>query len=238
MTSWGSVLAALLVLLAAPRTLVLVLDAVPYTAVEGTKLFADIGTPVPVVGTFPSTTTPAFSAMLAPLGVPAPPGYERRFFDRTKDEVRLQRPVAEGEDPFRWNGYFDWMERGLPRKTMHYARSRASARNEMRDALAASRPRRRRCSRPTSIPRTAWATCTGPQETRAFLQDLEAALRELRTRAPFRTVSSPITAWREAAWSRSSTYARTWPAPWRSAGSACATPSTGRRTPSSSPSAS
>ena len=181
-------LAALLVLLAAPRTLVLVLDAVPYTAVEGQGLFADIGTPVPVVGTFPSTTTPAFSAMLAPLGVPAPPGYERRFFDRTKDEVRLQRPVSEGEDPFRWNGFFDWMERGLPRKTMHYARSRASARNEMRDALAAFEASEAPVFTAYLHSTDGLGHLHGPQETHAFLQDLEVALRELRTRLPFHTV--------------------------------------------------
>src|SRR6185436_8557425 len=76
------VIGAALLLLAAsaaaesPRTLVLVLDAVPYTAVAGEGLFREIGTPIPLVATFPSSTTPAFAAMLAPLGVPLPPGYE------------------------------------------------------------------------------------------------------------------------------------------------------------------
>jgi len=74
---------------APPRTLVLVLDGVPYTAVAGQGLFEEIGQVVPLVGTFPSSTTPAFAAMLAPLGVPPPPGYEARFFDRSKDALRL-----------------------------------------------------------------------------------------------------------------------------------------------------
>jgi len=188
------VIGAALLLLAAsaaaesPRTLVLVLDAVPYTAVAGEGLFREIGTPIPLVATFPSSTTPAFAAMLAPLGVPLPPGYERRFFDRNRDALRLQRPVAEGEDPFRWNGFFDWMERGLPRKTMHYARSRASARTEMKDALAAF-------AASDAAVFTAYIHSTdglghlhGPQETRAFLLDLDAALRDLRRRLHFHIV--------------------------------------------------
>ncbi|HEX5045164.1 MAG TPA: alkaline phosphatase family protein [Candidatus Polarisedimenticolaceae bacterium] len=177
--------AALLLLAAsaapeAPRTLVLVLDAVPYAVVAGEGLFADIGKPVPVVGTFPSSTTPAFAAMLRPLGVAPPPGYEARSFHREEDALRLDRPP--------WYGSFDWIEEGLSRKTMHYARPRASARREMRDALAAFQA----SDDPVFL---VYVNSTdglghlhGPEETGAFLRELDAALRDLRARYAFRTV--------------------------------------------------
>ena len=190
----SGMLAAVLLLVAAraadapPRTLVLVLDAVPYAAVAGQGLFEEIGPPVPLVGTFPSTTTPAFAAMMAPLGVPKPPGYEARFFDRDKDALRLSRPTSNPEDPFHWHGSFDWIERGLSRKTLHYAKPRTSARREMREALAAFEA----SDDPVFL---AYINSTdglghlyGPRETRAFLQELDAALRELRGRRTFRTM--------------------------------------------------
>ena len=172
-----------------PRTLVLVLDAIPYSEVAGEGLFAAIGKPVPLVGTFPSTTTPAFAAMLARFEVSPPPGYEARFFDREKNKVRLGGPIpGRKEDPFQWHTFFDWSESGLSRKTMHYARPRSSARREMREALAAFE----KSEDPVFL---AYVNSTdglghlyGPEETRAFLRELDAALSVLKARLSFRTV--------------------------------------------------
>ena len=172
----------------APRTLVLLLDGIPLAAVEDGELFAEIGKPLPLVGSFPSTTTPAFAAMLARFGVSPPPGYEARFFDRDRDEVRLGGPIPGREDLFLWHGFFDWIERGLSRKTMHYARPHSSARREMRDALAAFEA----SEDPVFL---AYVNSTdglghlyGLDVTRAFLRDLDAALHALRARMRFRTV--------------------------------------------------
>jgi len=167
---------------APPRTLVLVLDAIPYGAVAGQGFFAEIGEPVPLVGTFPSATTPAFAAMLAPLRVARPPGYEARYFDREKDTLHLSG-LKSG-----WHGSFDWIETGLSRKTMHYAKPRTSARREMKDALAAFEA----SDDPVFL---AYVNSTdglghlyGPEETHAFLKELDAALRALRARVPFRAM--------------------------------------------------
>ncbi len=81
---------------AARRTLIVLLDAIPYAAVERitdpslgeTALFQDLKGPVPMVSTFPSGTNVAIPALLAPFGVGVSPGYENRHYDWVRNKVR------------------------------------------------------------------------------------------------------------------------------------------------------
>ena len=67
---------------AARRTLIVLLDAIPFEAVKrftdpslGEKaLFRDLKGPVPIVSTFPSGTNTAIPALIAPFGVGVSPG--------------------------------------------------------------------------------------------------------------------------------------------------------------------
>ena len=72
-----------------PRTLLISLDAVPYWVVEeitdpelgDEAVFQDFKGPVPLISTFPSSTSVALVGLLQPLGLEKSPGYEARFFD-------------------------------------------------------------------------------------------------------------------------------------------------------------
>ena len=76
------------------RTLVVTMDAVPFTSIErltdaeGERLFAQLGQPVPLLSSFPSSTTLAFTGIFEPFRLEIPPGYEARFFDRERGKVR------------------------------------------------------------------------------------------------------------------------------------------------------
>ena len=75
------------------RFLVVVLDAVPYeTMVALTEptdgeapLFEGLRGPVPMISTFPSSTSVALTAILKDFGLEDPPGYENKFFDQDAD---------------------------------------------------------------------------------------------------------------------------------------------------------
>ena len=75
------------------RLLVIALDAVPFDAAvrafdAAPTLFERFDRPLPVLSTFPSTTTLAFTDMFRGVGLATPPGYEAKFYDRDLGRVR------------------------------------------------------------------------------------------------------------------------------------------------------
>jgi hypothetical protein len=106
---------------AAKRTLVVLLDAIPYEAVERltdpslgeTALFQDLKGPVPMVSTFPSGTNVAIPALIAPFGVGVSPGYENRHFDWAKNKVRGGGVISYYRIEFPWRGFFDVTRTGI-----------------------------------------------------------------------------------------------------------------------------
>ena len=117
------------------RFLVIVLDAVPFdTAVELTGRLAERrvdddggaaavwGGPVPLVSSFPSSTSVALTAILSRFGLALPPGYEKRCFAREDREVRGGSLGSYGKIRFDWHHFFDWQLRGFLRKSKAYAR--------------------------------------------------------------------------------------------------------------------
>lgn len=105
----------------ARRTLIVLLDAIPYEAVERitnpslgeTALFQDLKGPVPMVSTFPSGTNVAIPALLAPFGVGGSPGYENRHYDWARNTVRGGGVVSYYRIDFPWRGFFDVTRTGI-----------------------------------------------------------------------------------------------------------------------------
>ncbi len=104
------------------RTFFLTLDGVPYTAVAALhssggapELFGELGRPVPLISTFPSTTTVALGAALGPLGLEVSPGYEARFFDWEKGSVRGGGVISFFRIEFPWRSFFEWSKKGVAR---------------------------------------------------------------------------------------------------------------------------
>jgi hypothetical protein len=106
---------------AARRTLIILLDAIPYEAVERithpsrgeTALFQDLKGPVPMVSTFPSGTNVAIPALIAPFGVGVSPGYENRHYDWARNKVRGGGLVSYYRIEFPWRGFFDVTRTGI-----------------------------------------------------------------------------------------------------------------------------
>lgn len=115
----------------AERTLIVVLDAVPYATMErltnrqvseGQPLFTDFAPPVPLISTFPSSTSIALSGILGGLGLDRSPGYEPRFFDWEEQRRRGGGPLSYFRITFPWREFFDWNRKGPVRNFLHAAR--------------------------------------------------------------------------------------------------------------------
>ncbi len=176
----------------ASRVLVVALDAVPYDAVvefigEGPeRLFPQLGEPVPVVSSFPSTTTLAFTGMFD-LGTP--PGYEAKFFDRARGRVRGGGLVSYGRIEFSWREFFDWKTDGALRKAVGYARPARFSQAEFRRGVRAFLESDASLFTMYVGATDGVAHLLGPEGFRDVLADLDAVLEEARGVEPdFRTV--------------------------------------------------
>lgn len=125
----------------ADRDLLLVaLDAVPYAAaVEGTQAlpeaFAAFHPPVPLISTFPSTTSVAFGEILAAHGLERSPGYEARFFDWERREKVGGGPISYRRIHFDWREFFDWNRKGPFRSFLAAVRPVRASVREIEAAL-------------------------------------------------------------------------------------------------------
>jgi hypothetical protein len=100
-------------------TLVLALDGIGFShAIEAYErgLLEGFQPPVPVISTFPSLTSVAFTGMVHPLGYPAAPGYENRHYDWKRNKVRGGFPYIT----FPWHRYFTLDRNSVVRKTLGY----------------------------------------------------------------------------------------------------------------------
>jgi hypothetical protein len=125
------------------RTLIVSMDAVPFTAIErlaqsqSTRRFRDLGPPVPLLSSFPSSTTLAFTGIFEPFGLERPPGYEARFYDLDLGRVRGGGLLSYQRIRFSWREFFDWKTHGLFGKWVSYVMPGRFARKEVRRAVEA-----------------------------------------------------------------------------------------------------
>ncbi len=129
------------------RTLLIALDAVPYSTVAELAdpargedaLFSGLGLrgPVPLISTFPSTTSVAFGGILEPLERDLSPGYEAKLFDWTENRIRGGGLRSYGRIKFPWRELWDWRMRSLFAKLTSGARPVKVSQRSIRRSLAA-----------------------------------------------------------------------------------------------------
>lgn len=185
---------------AAERDLLLIaLDAVPYaSALEAHRgsdalpeLFTAFRPPVPLISTFPSTTSVAFGEILAAHGLERSPGYEARFFDWERRAKAGGGPISYFRVRFPWREFFDWNRKGPFASFLAATRPVRSSVREIETAV------RRFVDSPASVyliyiaPTDTAMHVLGPQSAQPVLAALDTALVAARTRRagrPFDTV--------------------------------------------------
>jgi hypothetical protein len=122
-----------------PRVLFIAVDAVPFgtmqevAAASGNEALRAMRGPVPLISTFPSTTSLALAAILDPIGVPGSPGYEAKHYDWAAN--RVAGGGLLDYEPFPWRAFFDWKVEGLFRKAISAIRPIKAARRDVRESL-------------------------------------------------------------------------------------------------------
>lgn len=107
------------------RTLVLVLDGLPFRVVErAVRLgaFADWPRPIRLIGPFPSMTNVSLTQLLDPLGVAPTPGYELQHYDWEQNRVHGGGAFEQAESSMPWRSEIDVANRTLRDKLGTYAR--------------------------------------------------------------------------------------------------------------------
>jgi len=176
----------------APRILVLGIDAVPYSVAAAVTdpalgehaLFKGLKGPAAVVSSFPSTSYPAWSSLLAPFGVEASPGYIGKYYTDQEHRV-LGIASAEHEDA-PWLNFFDWHLDGLVSKAVAYGSSRRSSTNELEKGLEAFAASDKPVFWLYILSTDAMGHEYGPTALAEFLSDVDAALDRLHASSPDR----------------------------------------------------
>jgi len=185
------------------RTVIVVLDAVPYSVVAelksgrwegaGDPVFEELRGPVPLISTFPSTTSLALAAILEPFGLEISPGYEARHYDRELDRIHGGGLVSYNRLKFPWRTFFDWKRRSLWLKMIGSLRPVKASLRSIENSLDAFIE-----ADPELDPYFIYYDTTdlaghlrSPESLKPILVTLDAKLRELRAEnpeRPFRTV--------------------------------------------------
>lgn len=174
------------------RTLFVLLDAVPYSLLDeltdpelgDEALFRELGRPVPLVSTFPSSTSVAAGGILAPFGMRHSPGYEARFFDWDERQVRGGGAISYFRIEFPWRDFFDWNRKGVARSAfaaLWPVRASISRLGEAVDSFFASDAPEFFVYIETTD--TA-AHLHGPEALAPVFRELDAVLRTARTQHP------------------------------------------------------
>lgn len=182
------------------RTLLIALDAVPYEVVAELSdpargeeaLFPWMEPPAPLISTFPSTTSLAMAALLAPFGLEPSPGYEAKHFDRRRNRVRGGGPISYHRLRFPWRDFFDWKIKGLARKATSALRpiktSLGAIRRSMDAFLASDEPVYFVYYDATDLA----AHLRGPDSLRPILAALSARLAAARAADPERPFTTVL----------------------------------------------
>jgi hypothetical protein len=177
-------------------TLVIAFDCVPYDTVARLtdpergeeRLLGGLRGPVPLISSFPSTTSVAFGGILGPLGLGQSPGYEARFFDWQRRKVVGGMMFSYFRIRFEWRDFFDWNRKSPARRMLAALRPAKTTRSWFKRAIADFL----RSEKPIFLvyngATDSLAHLEGPQTFEAVLTDLERLLEEARRRRPFRVV--------------------------------------------------
>ena len=181
---------------APPPTLVIAFDCLPYDTAarlaearrgDGATL-AGLRGPVPLISSFPSTTSIAFGGILEPLGLGRSPGYEARFFDWRRRRVVGGMMVSYFRIPFEWRDFFDWNRKSPARRMMAALRPARITRSWFEQAVAEFLHSDKPLFLAYNGATDTLAHLEGPQAFEGVLEDLEQLLAKARDRRPFRVV--------------------------------------------------
>lgn len=170
------------------KTLFIAIDAVPIdimrrVAADPDNLFFHaLPSPVPLISTFPSTTSLALAAIQQPLGIQASPGYENKYYDWQTNKITGGGLVSY--EPFPWRKSFDWKVEGLKRKATSAMRPIKASRRDIRESLEAFVESSRRSFFIYYDTTDSAVHLRGPEGLIPILEELDLRLVELRQSHP------------------------------------------------------
>ncbi|HET8550965.1 MAG TPA: hypothetical protein VFM97_00635 [Gammaproteobacteria bacterium] len=169
-----------------PRTLIIGIDAVPYTLVRqmtgGSSLFEDFQGPAALNSTFPSISYTAWSSLLEPLGSTRPLGYETRYFDSTSK--KLKGGLSLAEVPASWKETFDWKLHGLVRTAVAYGLPRRYSIWELKHGLQAFAESPSAIFSMYIVSTDGLAHLSGPDGLAEVLQAVDTQVKAFKVRHP------------------------------------------------------
>lgn len=177
-----------------PRLFFFALDAVPYGLVEELTdpargedaLFQGFTRPVPLISSFPATSSLAFSGILEPFDLPKSPGYEAKFFDRTENAIRGGGPISYSKIHFGWREFFTWKYNAPVKRALASARPVKGAVREVEWVLAQFARSEKDVFHGYSALTDAVAHLKGPEGLIPALTAVDRGLRDLRRDNPGR----------------------------------------------------
>lgn len=184
----------------APRTLLISLDAIPFwvlaevtaPALGQEALFQDFKGPVPVISTFPSSTSVAMVGLLGPLGLGKSPGYEAKFFDWQRLQARGGGPISYHKISFPWREFFDWSRRGPMGSAVEAIRPVKSGIKRLRHAIDEFASSEMDVSLIYIAATDTAVHVVGPESVKELFRELDAMLRDARARRPDRPFETII----------------------------------------------
>jgi hypothetical protein len=171
---------------------VLAIDAIPYSVAAAVMdpalgehaLFRGMQGPSAVVSSFPSTSYPAWSSLLAPFGVAPSPGYIGKYY--TEQEHRVLGLSSADHEEAPWLEFFDWHIDGLLAKAVAYGNSRHASTDELEKGLEAFAASDKPVYWLYILSTDALGHEYGPSALVQFLAEVDTALRRLHESAPER----------------------------------------------------
>ena len=183
-----------------PRTLLISLDAVPFWVVEEitdpelgeAAAFQGFKGPVPLVSTFPSSTSVAMVGLLQPLGLEKSPGYEARFFDWEQRKARGGGIVSYSKIDFPWRDFFDWSRRNPAGSAIEAVKPIKFGIKRLRNAVKEFADSEKDVSLIYIAATDTAVHVVGPDSVKALLLELDDMLQEARARRPDRPFDTLI----------------------------------------------
>jgi hypothetical protein len=183
-----------------PRTLLISLDAVPYWVIADLTdpelgeqaLFREFKGPIPMVSTFPSSTSVAMVGMLQPLGLGKSPGYEARFFDWERLKTRGGGLFSYSKIEFPWREFFDVGRRSPAGSAIEAVTPVKSGSKRLRKAVERFLASEAEVGLIYIAATDIAVHVVGPDSVKRLFIDLDATLTEARTQYPDRPFETLI----------------------------------------------
>lgn len=174
------------------RLLFFALDAVPYDLLADLTdpargeeaLFRGYSRPVPLISSFPATSSVAFAGILEPFGMPRAPGYEAKHFDRDANEITGGGLGSYRNLPFSWRDFFTWRYRNPIKRAFATATPVKSSVREVRWVLERFAESEAKVFHGYVALTDGAAHLAGPDSLAVTMETLDEEIRRLRRARP------------------------------------------------------